>query len=166
MCKRNPNTKCDFCGKPCYIRPSQKKKYKNNYCSKGCYGQSKLRPLRKCVKCNTEYRPGRKSQKYCSIRCASSVKKPRHGGYSNGVNSKSEYRKTLLKEKFGFEVCMVDGCEYGRTFDLHRFVPEGEGGKYEIGNMFAICPNHHAEIHRGIIRVGKVSDCCLRILEG
>ena len=32
-----------------------------------------------------------------------------------------------------------------------------------VGNMFAICPLHHAEIHRKVVRVVKVSDCELLV---
>ena len=58
---------------------------------------------------------------------------------------------------------MIEGCKYDKTFDWHRIIPGKEGGKYEIGNMFAICPNHHAEITRKIIQVEKVNDYTLRI---
>lgn len=53
---------------------------------------------------------------------------------------------------------MVKGCSYNRTLDLHRLVPGKEGGLYEVGNAFSLCPNHHAEFHRGLISLSKVSD--------
>lgn len=34
--KRNPNSICEVCGKPCYIRPSRLKKQKHITCSKEC----------------------------------------------------------------------------------------------------------------------------------
>lgn len=46
---------------------------------------------------------------------------------------------------------MVEGCDYERTFDLHRMVAGRDGGCYELGNMFALCPNHHAEVERGLV---------------
>ena len=61
-----------------------------------------------------------------------------------------------------FKTCMIEGCTYDICFDVHRLVDGQYGGKYEIGNMFAICPNHHAEITRKIIKVEKVNDCLLR----
>jgi hypothetical protein len=60
---------------------------------------------------------------------------------------------------------MVDGCDYDRTFDIHRFVSGRSGGHYGIGNMFAICPNHHAEVTRKIIKLEKINDYTLRIVE-
>ena len=65
----------------------------------------------------------------------------------------------MLYETFKFSNCMVAGCEYSRTFDVHRLIPGKDGGQYAIGNMFAICPKHHAEVHRGIIVLKKLSDC-------
>lgn len=56
---------------------------------------------------------------------------------------------------------MIDGCNYNKCYDLHRIK---EGGEYIVGNAFAICPNHHAEIHRNIIQVEKVNDYTLIIV--
>lgn len=53
------------------------------------------------------------------------------------------------------------GCHYNSTYDVHRLSPGRDGGKYEVGNMFAICPNHHAEYHRGVIRLEKVNNYTL-----
>jgi hypothetical protein len=60
---------------------------------------------------------------------------------------------------------MVEGCTYHRTYDIHRFIEGRFGGDYIIGNMFAICPNHHKEIHRHLILVEKVNDQLLRIVQ-
>ncbi len=32
----------------------------------------------------------------------------------------------------------------------HRLVPGSAGGKYEVGNVAALCPNCHTEVHDGI----------------
>jgi len=71
----------------------------------------------------------------------------------------------MLKEAFHFDCCMVSGCNYNKTYDIHRLVAGKQGGRYEIGNMFALCPNHHAEATRGLTKFEKVSDCELRIVE-
>jgi predicted restriction endonuclease len=59
---------------------------------------------------------------------------------------------------------MVVGCNYNTLFEIHRLFPGREGGKYEIGNMFAICPNHHAEVERGYIELIKISDSELKFI--
>ena len=48
--------------------------------------------------------------------------------------------------------------------NVHRFIEGKNGGKYEIGNMFAICPNHHGEYHARLINFEKISDCELKII--
>ncbi len=60
---------------------------------------------------------------------------------------------------------MVLGCDYDKAYDIHRLVPGKEGGSYEFGNMFAICPNHHAEVSKGLIKLEKINNCQLRIVE-
>jgi|TARA_B110000503_G_C6855195_1_gene292513 predicted restriction endonuclease len=59
---------------------------------------------------------------------------------------------------------MVSGCTYNRVYNVHRFIEGKNGGKYEIGNMFAICPNHHGEYHARLINFEKISDCELKII--
>ncbi|MES2211644.1 MAG: HNH endonuclease signature motif containing protein [Pseudomonadota bacterium] len=68
-----------------------------------------------------------------------------------------------LKIKFNFTHCMVEGCDYDKCFEIHRFIPGKNGGQYIIGNMFAICPNHHSEEHRKICVFTKISDSKLGI---
>ena len=59
---------------------------------------------------------------------------------------------------------MVEGCGYDKTYDIHRLIPGKQGGKYETGNMFAICPNHHAETHRKLIILEKINDYSLKVV--
>ncbi len=56
---------------------------------------------------------------------------------------------------------MVLGCNYNKCYDIHRLIEGKDGGLYEIGNMFAICPNHHAEVHRGLIKLIKINNYTL-----
>lgn len=53
------------------------------------------------------------------------------------------------------------GCGYDSCYEIHRLIEGQHDGKYEVGNMFAICPNHHTEAHRGLIKFEKISDCKL-----
>jgi predicted restriction endonuclease len=58
---------------------------------------------------------------------------------------------------------MVEGCDYSTCYDIHRVIPGRDGGQYVIGNMFAICPNHHAEVERKIIRLDRQTDARLTV---
>lgn len=72
-------------------------------------------------------------------------------------------RLELLKHEFDFDSCMIHDCKYNRLDILLYEVYKFKDGKYEIGNMFAICPNHMAEIRRKLISVKKINDYTLEI---
>src|SRR4249920_1062867 len=44
--------------------------------------------------------------------------------------------------------CEIPGCGYSFVVQRHRITPGREGGKYELGNVIALCPNHHQEADR------------------
>jgi hypothetical protein len=132
-----------------------------------CYGQYQAKPI-PCVICGTLILTS-KNKKTCSRACSNINRKGivyHQRGHGVKFSNKSSARLAALKQRFDFEHCMIIGCEYNRTYDIHRHIPGKQGGQYEVGNMFAICPNHHAEVSRGIIRLQKVSDSELSILNG
>jgi hypothetical protein len=154
MYERTPNTSCVFCSKPIYRRPWELKRRKQVYCSHAC--KKTNGPKRTCPVCLIEFKPSHNANKTCSRSC-SNVQ--RFGIKYNKDNkpkvpNHSQRRLSILREVFKFEECMIESCKYTKTFDIHRFLPGRNGGEYEIGNMFAICPNHHAEVERGLIRLG------------
>ena len=53
---------------------------------------------------------------------------------------------------------MVIGCIYSKTHDIHRLIPGKDGGGYNIGNAFMLCPNHHVEAHRNIVELRKINN--------
>ena len=163
---RNPNIACSICQTIIYRRPRDidKSKSGNVFCSKACYGLG-TRTLkdRECDHCNKVYRPVHASSKYCSKSC--STKQSRKGERGIGKN-RSQSRLIKLKELFNFDSCMVEGCTYNITYDIHRVVEGKDGGEYVVGNMFAICPNHHAEVTRRIITLVKVNDYTLKAEAG
>jgi len=115
-----------------------------------------------CEFCKKQVRTyGIKKKKFCSKSCSN---KSRIGmNYGSGRKSDSKRRIALLQKTFGIKTCMVQGCEYSRTFDIHRMVAGKDDGKYIIGNMFAICPNHHAEITRNVTVATKINDYNLKL---
>ena len=159
---RTKNCVCQKCGKKFYKRPSQIKKYKHSFCSRKCFGEWKIKWKNwENKNCNAVFNPKRREQKFCRPQCAAVSRKPRS---KNGFSlTRAESRLKILKDLFDLKSCMVDGCEYDITYDVHRLVAGKDGGKYEVGNMFAICPNHHAEIHRGISKPIKIDDYTLLV---
>ena len=160
---RISNNECDRCGKAYYQRPSQALASSSSYCSRRCYALAKTRHAA-CLECDSKFNPKKRSQKFCSVPCAIKGRKKRCENGSS-VLTRTDGRLALLKREFDFDCCMVDGCHYSSTYDVHRLRPGRAGGKYEIGNMFAICPNHHAEEHRGITKLEKINDCSLRAVD-
>ena len=167
MAKYKPNCACDICSVKIYRRPSQL--IKNNgrcYCSSKCFNSLRKLPESICIECGLKYTKIKSIQKCCSKSCAarynrrmnfwSTHKKP------NSIKNASNHRLIELYRTFEFKTCMVEGCLYDKCFDVHRFIPGNQGGQYEIGNMFAICPNHHAEFHRNIIFFKKINDQLLK----
>lgn len=162
---RKSNSKCSTCQKQFYRRPSQKPKSGVIYCSPACCGKAQTK-LIECVICGIGIPKGM-NKKTCSRECSN---KNRKGLKYNKANEKkfpsqSARRLGELRQVFDFDCCMVEGCTYSITYDIHRHVPGRDGGEYKIGNMFAICPNHHAEVSRGIIDFEKISDSKLKIKE-
>ena len=131
--------------------------------AKECYRKARTLPKKKCQCCGLEFEPWTRRSKFCSKKCTTSIKRQAYQKHKYPGRTNNERCIKELKHIFNFDCCMIDGCDYKKTFVIHRFVEGKYGGKYEIGNMFAICPNHHAEIHSKIIDVEKISDCKLRI---
>jgi hypothetical protein len=162
-CIRKPNCICGICGTPIYRRPGLLRVFKNVYCSLKCY-RIATEPIQKsCRICKKLFRPEKTTARYCSRSCANISRRGIRYSKDRIMNN-SRRRFLILREEFQFTQCMIEGCEYDKTFDIHRLASGKEGGHYELGNMFAICPNHHAEVSRGLITLEKVSDCQLRII--
>lgn len=162
--KRKPNHICDYdkCDIPVYRRPSQKRRF----CSRTCYGLDNRIEDKNCESCEKKFKPNHSTQKYCSKSCANKGKRYDWSTKKNdNPKNNRASRLKLLEGVFRFKECMVEGCEYDKVFDIHRHINGKDGGQYVIGNMFAICPNHHAEHHRKIIRLEKINDFTMRVVE-
>lgn len=158
---RIPNHTCPVCKKAIYKRPSDLR-LGRVYCSRECFLTKFLRKEQPCEYCGAAFIPSRTGQTLCSRSCTASRARGKYKRYGVRVQNSTKRRLLVLKQAFNFETCMVEGCGYSKTFDVHRLVEGKDGGKYEIGNMFAVCPNHHAEIHRRVCRVVKIDDKTLR----
>lgn len=119
-----------------------------------------------CANCKNDFiYESYKLRKYCSTKCSNEA---RVGIVYDGSRLKdkaSGKARMLVKiiNDSNINHCMIDGCLYGKTLDIHRFVPGKVGGKYTHENTFLLCPNHHAEIHRGIIDVVEIGKHKLQI---
>jgi hypothetical protein len=151
-----------------YRRPGQIAKG-NVFCSTACYRKLNSKKLKKCLECLEDFYPKHSVQRYCSKQCAT-VGVRKENPWSTRKNGKvykntTQMRLFLLEDLFQFKSCMVDTCNYSTIYEVHRLIPGKEGGEYVVGNMFAICPNHHAEVTRNVITLKKINDYTLTIVE-
>lgn len=58
----------------------------------------------------------------------------------------SRNKKKQLSPKY----CEI--CGYTLVVQQHRIKPGRDGGEYVLGNVISLCPNHHFEADRGIIK--------------
>jgi len=144
---RTVNTKCKICGKFFYKRPSHKEKYSDHHCSLKCRAKDQIKDKKRtCKKCGEIFEYKRTEQQFCSVRCAAS--RPRKERKNNNGKNRPQTLLNLLKEDGWNGKCMVNTCNYELLLDIHRIIHGKDGGQYTRNNIVAICPNHHAEIHR------------------
>jgi hypothetical protein len=161
---RIPNTVCSNCGDPTYQRPSDQAKYRRAFCSRACFAEGKrLHYAQDCLLCGKSFECNSwEKRRYCSRECANVA---RTGTKYSKDGSSSSRRLIALLRRAKTACCMIKGCSYFRTLDTHRLTAAKDGGKYEPGNEFAICPDQHAEIHRGVIRVEQTGEFELTVVE-
>jgi hypothetical protein len=161
---RTHNSACVRCSKTYYRRPLQQKF--RAICS-ACRKEENAEKWieQECIACKKKFKYPQyeRKRKTCSRECSN---KNRAGiAYEKKCRrGKQQYNLYILRQNFTFDSCMIEGCGYNLTYDVHRLIPGKQGGKYEIGNMFAICPNHHAECHREICVLEKIDNSHLRAI--
>lgn len=164
-----PNTYCFICKKALHRRISQLERSGGRaFCSRKCIDELRKHTRRTytCAVCNTNFWPIRKSQKFCSRQCSSMGRRgTKYDRHDFRGNNRSERIANLFEQAGMTPKCMIKGCSYNKTFDAHRFVPGKSSGTYDDENIFAICPNHHAEIHRGVIEVAITGKYELTIIK-
>jgi hypothetical protein len=162
---RKPNFNCTICDKYIYKRKSELDKGRT-FCSLKCAASNKKLQQSYCKICNKLFKPSTNKTIYCSHTCSNKSRKGKT--YKNEkvrYNNKTDLNLKKLQDTFKFNNCMIENCTYNTLYNIHRLIEGKDGGKYEIGNMFAICPNHHAEIHKKIITVVKINNCTLKIVQ-
>ena len=169
MHKRNPNSECSIC-KAKYYRSPCNSKYRAicKICRKK--ENESTWHIATCPSCKKEFKypradNNRQGRICCSRKCSNINRRGIRYGNGN-FQSKQQRRLRELVEHFNIKCCMVENCDYNKTYDVHRLIPGKLGGKYEIGNMFAICPNHHAEFHRKVCKLEKINDYTLMAIYG
>ena len=74
-----------------------------------------------------------------------------------GRREQTEYHcnsawKRALLEWYGNK-CMIPGCNYNKILEAHHKLYKQDGGKMTRENGILLCPNHHAEVHHGLLNL-------------
>lgn len=128
--------------------------HKRKYCIKECdpnYRPLLNLPKRTCIKCNVEYQPRYKAQKYCSSACHQY--KPYE---SPGYYQSKEWKQ--LRSAFISSYTVVNGLPISNRFCIECFVKHNrlndmyavdhkirvkDGGAHTFDNLQSLCKHHH-----------------------
>ena len=66
------------------------------------------------------------------------------------MNERSAARRAK-RDALSPPYCEIPACEWTYNFQRHRIVPGRDGGKYKLGNVISVCPNHHAMADDGAL---------------
>lgn len=147
---KQPNTVCYTCQTPIW---KDTRSLRNNrvFCSKRCFGES-CRKIKICHYCGQSMW-GSKKNRFCSVACSNKNRVGTFHSKSQGKKSGNAYvvevRKQALIQLRG-EKC--ERCPYDKIPVLT--VHHKKGRKHPDAELFEnlelLCPNCHAEIHRGL----------------
>lgn len=165
---------CEHCGKTFMKKRNQYVKTPRHFCSRNCANQSRSELLKKtkekkenwgvpvvCQGCGETFhvKPYQvDKRKYCSRQCVfsarygvytprnkdiSGAKNPNYKNNGNRKNAKDVYQRHFESK------CMI--CGWDTFVDIHHITPVRKGGKNELTNLIALCPNHHRMADMGMI---------------
>ena len=157
MSRKTTFKKCLECNKTFYPAISEIKRGNGKFCSLSCVCHYRnkhyiIRNIKTTLKtCNFcgkrfEHRPYKGEGRFCSQVCLHNFQRGQNPGHPN------QNIRRKLKEiafiKYG-NICEV--CSYALAVDVHHLVPRALGGNDSPNNLAVLCPNHHREIHIGIL---------------
>lgn len=64
--------------------------------------------------------------------------------FHNGPKNRRDVKRGLVPD-----YCEIPGCDFKALVTKHRIKPGRKGGKYILGNVIGLCPNHHVLAEQG-----------------
>lgn len=61
--------------------------------------------------------------------------------------------------------CEYPGCDWPYKIQRHRIMPGRDGGKYKLGNVIGLCPNHHWLADEGLLSAEYLAEIVYRRIE-
>jgi hypothetical protein len=156
--RRKPNTNCSHCNNPFYRAPKYKREV--NYCSQPCAQIYRVK-LIACKMCTNTFKAGL-NKVTCSKECAIKHRKDPNRTHCKGRPPKPDHikhttrslKKLLLIERGS--KCELCPYAISATLNIHHIKEKKNGGTDHKENLLLICPNCHAEIHKGIRKIDSV----------
>lgn len=149
---------CLQCNKVFHPAISEVKRGNGKFCSLTCVCKYRnlhyMKPrtvkleIKICQFCRRKFQfgPNGGLGKFCSLICANNGKRGRRPGrLQQNIRRKL---KAIAFERYG-EKCEV--CGYALAVDVHHLIPRAEDGNDEMTNLAVLCPNHHREVHLGLL---------------
>ena len=153
---RNPNCKCNVCGKEMYRRPSQIQSG-NVFCSKTCTGLFSQKERTSCKICQTEIKQSenrRRKRIYCSRSCSNKGRKGSTYKLETNVSRdrhKITYNLKMMLVKERGPKCEKCPCDIVQILHCHHIIEVSNGGDDSPNNLMLLCPNCHATEHQGFM---------------
>jgi hypothetical protein len=152
---------CDQCGKEFDKRKSNinqsRRRGHNIYCSKACANlgliSSTVEPCGYCGKTVISSKSRKAKAKtghvFCNSSCAAFWQNKNLGSprLKNGI---ATYRRIAIENQG--DMCVV--CGYDKVTQVHHIDKNRDNN--DISNLVVLCPNHHAEVHRGLLDIKNV----------
>lgn len=152
---RTPNTQCSKCEKQFYRAPKYKKE--KNYCSWVCAGIDRTKWIT-CKMCPTKFKAGQ-NKVTCSKSCALKHRQDPNRSHCKGRPPRPDHFKhstRSLKKQLLIErgpKCQLCSYAIPETLNIHHIIEKKNGGTDYKENLLLICPNCHAEIHKGLRKI-------------
>ena len=151
MVGRIPNTRCTWCRSPIYRCPAYLERNSKRFCSRQCNGKwLRNRSNKPCPTCQKSFFIGRrKSQKYCSRRCANTGRTgiKYDGTRANCVVRKLEKLRDLIRKTRPeeCEICKLSPKWQGKHLRLQIDHIDGNRTNNKPRNLRFLCPNCHSQ---------------------
>lgn len=149
------NTKCGYCSKPIYKRPSHIKRYKESYCNRDCRF-AKIRSLQstvKCAACKKEIKLDGKRKRnsktglyFCSNECKNPYIAKNRRWADNPLSHRGRRNEALKKANNKCQNCGYD--EDTRMLDIHH--RNGNHRDNSWKNLTCLCAWCHTLHHRKV----------------
>ena len=152
---------CGTCNKSFYKKPNEILKSKSGkvYCSKIC-AAIPCRREKPCVICGTLIL-GSANKKTCSKMCARMYRERPGKVYTKRRPKTQRAVFASPKSRINFIEYRGNKCELcpysiKEILNIHHIKERKNGGTDEEYNLIVVCPNCHAEIHKGLKTIGAM----------